>query len=519
MSTGVLDQIPRSTLALLLGAQVVVMLPHLSRLPAWIPVVWVCCVIWRVLIYRGRMAFPRPLTKLALLVLTAIAILPGYKELSGLGVANGMLILTFSLKLLEASQRRDALVLVYLAYFLIGVEFLYEQGMSNAAYQLFAATLVTGVLVGVYQSWDRPRLAASLKTAGILLMQAVPLTLVMFVFFPRVAPLWSVPLPGAAARSGISDSMTPGQVAKLGLSEELAFRVEFDGPAPARKDLYWRVLTFSHYENGTWSGGKLPLVGEQLVRWSSMRKEPNWLQVLERKGQAVPYAVIAEPSHQPWLFALDLAEPLSPGLGLGRDFRVLTRKPVTTRIRYEIESWSGVLLDPVLPDWLRKRETRVPASGEARTRALVQQLWSGDAQVFMDQVLDMFRNQPFFYTLTPPVLQESDQIDQFLFDTRRGFCAHYAGAFVYMMRLAGLPARVVAGYQGGVPNPMGDHILVRQYDAHAWAEVWLADRGWVRGGSDGSGGARAHRTERGCSASDCESGSAITFPCCWRART
>lgn len=496
MSTGVLDQIPRSSLALLLVAQALVILPQVPRLSPWILVMWGICVLWRVFIYQGRWGYPGNAVKAGLIVLAGVGVATSHGKLYGLDPASALLMVAFALKLLEMHDRRDALVVIYLAYFVIAVEFLYTQTMAITAYQIGAAILVTAALVGLHQSWSRPRPLASLRTAAILVLQAIPLTVVMFLFFPRVAPLWSVPLPDTRSRTGLSDTMELGEIARLGRSGELAFRVEFEDGIPPAPGLYWRALSYSRFEDGTWSGGRLGDARERLVHFRGMRRQPGWLEAIEPAGEPVSYSVIVEPTYRPWLFALDFGVPREDDVGIGRDFRLLAADPVTSRKRYRVESWPGTVLDPQLPDWLRTRETALPPDGNPRTRALAAELQqqTGSDAGFVTAVLSHFRREPFHYTLEPPRLQ-GDRIDGFLFDSRRGFCEHYAGAFVYLTRLAGIPSRVVAGYQGGEPNPVAGHLIVRQYDAHAWAEVWYPDRGWVR--VDPTAAVAPQRIERG----------------------
>lgn len=501
MNRGVLDQIPRSSLALLLVAQAAVIAPHVPRLSIWIIIAWLACVVWRVLVYLGRWNYPPTSVKAVLVVLAGVGVAVGYGQLYGLDPTAALLIVAFSLKLLEMRERRDALVLIYLAYFVIGVQFLYEQAMAAAAYQLLATGLVTAALVGLNQSWSRPRWRDSLVTSGILLLQAVPLTVVIFFFFPRVAPLWSVPLPDAAARTGISDSMSPGDVAELGRSEELAFRVEFEGEIPPPSRLYWRALTMDTYDDGTWSTPRRrPRSSEKLVAWAGLeRTTERWLRAIEPTTEALRYSVIIEPTYRPWLFALDMADPITDRIGIGRDYRLVAAEPVTSRQRYEVRTYPDTVLDLELPDYLRRANLTLPPDGNLQTRAFVLDLqrqgYAGAA--LAEQVLRFFRGEPFFYTLSPPTL-DGDRIDRFLFETRRGFCAHYAGAFVFMMRQAGIPARVVAGYQGGELNPLATHLIVRQYDAHAWAEIWLEGRGWVR--VDPTAAVAPERIERGAEA-------------------
>ena len=471
--------VPGSALALLLLAQGAAVLPHAARLSPLLLLVWLLCVLWRLQVFRGRWHFPPTTVKAGLVLLAGVAVALAYRRPFALEPAVALLVVAFALKLLETRSRRDGFVLVLQGYFVVAAELLFEQGMGTAARQLCTVALLTAALVALHDGGRARAATESLRTAAVLLLQAIPLTVVMFLFFPRIAPLWSVPLAEGAGRTGISETMAPGDIARLGRSDELAFRVEFEGAVPPPRDLYWRVLTYSRYEDGVWSPGGAVPGDARLVQWGGRAPE-RWSAVPAR-APSLRYTVVAEPTHRPWLYALDLAFPRTPGTGLGRDFRLLAREPVTARLRYAVESRRGAVLDPELPAWLRMRETRLPAEGEPRSRAflaaLVAEHGRGDALV--TALLRHFREAPFRYTLTPPTLT-GDRIDAFLFDTRAGFCAHYAGAFVYLMRLAGVPARVVAGYQGGELNPVGDHVVVRQYDAHAWAEVWFEGRGWVR---------------------------------------
>ncbi|MCC5886211.1 MAG: DUF3488 domain-containing transglutaminase family protein [Gammaproteobacteria bacterium] len=481
---GVLEQIPRSSLTLLLLAQGAVIAPHLPRMAFWTLLIWGACVFWRLLIHQGRWGYPSALTKAAFVVLAGVGVGMSYGIQFSLDPAVALLIIAFALKLLEMRNRRDALVVIFLGYFIIATAFLFEQGILITVYQLLAVLVVTAALVALHQSWNRPRPLASVRTAGIILLQAIPLTIVIFVFFPRIAPLWSVPLPDAAMRTGLSESMTPGSITQLGRSRQLAFRVEFEGAPPAPPGLYWRVMTYSNYQNGTWTQGSSQDFLEQPVHWVGASAEPGWVRQLQASvvndAEPIRYTVLAEPTYRPWLYALDLARPLTRSTGLGRDFRVVHYGPVSQRFRYEVESRPAAL-DVGLADWYRLRETSLPGTGNPRTRHFVAGLLEQQdtSRGLALSLLQYFAREPFHYTLNPPALGTHD-IDEFLFDTRRGFCGHYASAFVYMMRLAGVPARVVAGYQGGEFNPVGGYMAVRQYDAHAWAEIWIENEGWVR---------------------------------------
>ncbi len=481
---GVLEQIPRSSLTLLLLSQGAVIVPHLPRMASWTLLIWGACVLWRLLIHQGRWGYPSALTKAAFVILAGVGVSTSYGIQFSLDPAVALLIIAFALKLLEMRTRRDALVVIFLGYFIIATGFLFEQGILITLYQLLAVLMVTAALVALHQSWNRPRPMASLRTAGIILLQAVPLTIVIFVFFPRIAPLWSVPLPDASTRTGLSESMTPGSITQLGRSRELAFRVEFEGAPPPPSALYWRVMTYSSYEDGTWKQGPNNGFIEQPVHWYGASAAPGWVRRLKASvgddAEPIRYTVLAEPTFRPWLYALDLARPLTRSTGLGRDFRVVHHGPITQRFRYEVES-RRTGLDIDLADRYQLRETLLPAAGNPRTREFVDGLLEQQdtARGLALSVLGHFAREPFHYTLNPPGLGTHD-IDEFLFETRRGFCGHYASAFVFMMRLAGIPARIVAGYQGGEFNPVGGYMAVRQYDAHAWAEIWIENEGWVR---------------------------------------
>jgi len=481
---GVLEQIPRSSLTLLLVSQGAVIAPHVPRMALWTLLIWGACVLWRLLIHQGRWGYPSALTKAAFVILAGVGVSLSYGIQFSLDPAVALLIIAFALKLLEMRTRRDALVVIFLGYFIIATGFLFEQGILITLYQLLAVLAVTAALVALHQSWNRPRPLASLRTAGIILLQAVPLTIVIFVFFPRIAPLWSVPLPDASTRTGLSESLTPGSITQLGRSRELAFRVDFEGAPPPPPALYWRVMTYSSYEDGTWTPGSSRDFLEQPVHWVGASTAPDWVRQMQASvdedAEPIRYAVLAEPTYRPWLYALDLAQPLTRSTGLGRDFRVLHRGPLTQRFRYEVESRPAAL-DVDLAQWYQLRETSLPATGNPRTRDFVAGMRAqhGSARDLAQGLMQHFAREPFHYTLNPPALG-ADDIDEFLFDTRRGFCGHYASAFVYMMRLAGVPARVVAGYQGGEYNPVGGYMAVRQYDAHAWAEIWIENEGWVR---------------------------------------
>lgn len=470
-SRGVAYQIPRNTLALLMVGQVVVVAPYLFHLSPWIVGVGLFCGYWRTGVYLGRWDYPRRWIKAVLVAASFGGVVVSGVEVFSLEAAASLLILAFGLKLIEMKGRRDAYLVIFLGYFIIATQFLFDQSIGMAAYQLCAAVVVTAAMVGLNQLHTRVRPLESLRVSLLLLLQALPLTVVLFLLFPRVAPLWTVPLPSNAT-TGMSDHMKPGDVAQLTRSDELVFRAVFPGGVPPNRELYWRGLVYSRFNQGTWSVvGLLPDWEEQAP--------PEVL-----PGSGIDYEVLLEPTMSDWLYALEVPFARTPDVTLTRDYRLVAPDPVLSVFRYRVTSDPGVSMDGLqaLPDSLRRRETMFPEDDNPRLQRHARSLWesTGSEEAFVAAVLQHIRRQPYFYTLSPPQLEDSESIDAFWFDTRRGFCTHYAGALVFMLRSLGIPARMVGGYQGGEVNPLTGHVVVRQYDAHAWAEYWLPGRGWQR---------------------------------------
>lgn len=484
---GVAYQIPRNSLALLMIAQIVVVVPYFMQLSPWLIAVGLFCGFWRMGVYQGRWDYPRWWIK-ALLVMASLAgvAVSGVAGFS-LEAAASVLILAFALKLVEMKGRRDAYLVIFLGYFIIAIQFLFDQSILVAVYELVATIVVTAAMVGMNQLHTRVRPLASLRLAGSLVVQALPFAIVLFLFFPRIAPLWTVPLP-TGARTGISDHMTPGDIAKLTQSDELAFRVVFEGRVPANRDLYWRGLVYSNFESGTWSIG---------AQFKPSRPEFDD----ENDENDIRYEVLLQPTMRNWLFALDTATAENPNVARTLDYRLVSDNPVMSVFRYNVVSRPGLVMDERLISILRVREQKLPEGDNPRIREFARALYleaNKDVPTFIEAVLSHIRTELFSYTLQPPVLRRENSIDEFWFDTRAGFCTHYAGAFVFMLRSVGIPTRMVGGYQGGEINPISNHLVVRQYDAHAWAEVWLEGRGWTR--VDPTGAVSPERIEQGLNA-------------------
>ncbi|HLD67211.1 MAG TPA: DUF3488 and transglutaminase-like domain-containing protein [Pseudomonas sp.] len=461
----VAQPIPRIALTWLLVAQGLVMLPHLGHLPLWVLPFWLGCAAWRIQIFRMRVGYPTAWVKGALMLVAATGVFISRGSLVGLDAGTVLLISAFVLKLVEMRTRRDALVLILLGFFVVVTAYLFDDGMLFALYSLLPVTVLLAALIGLQQSAFAARPWPTLRLAGGLLLQALPLMLLLFLFFPRLGPLWSLPLPDDRGTTGLSDSMAPGDIAELSQSAELAFRARFEGPIPPRSMLYWRALTLEQFDGRRWSQSAA----------AQFAASPAW----EKRGEPLDYSIVMAPSGQPWLFGLDVAQSELEQTRQMSDFRLQRGRPVEHSLLYRVRSWPQALREAEASPALLQRTLQLPAQGDPRSRA-----WAAELQrqhpgpdELVAALLRHFNREPFVYTLKPPS-QGRDGIDAFLFDTRRGFCAHYAGAMTFVLRAAGIPSRVVLGYQGGELNAEGNAVQVRQFDAHAWVEYWRPGQGW-----------------------------------------
>lgn len=448
-----------------------VIAPHAVRLPAWITMLFVALCAWR--LWRAHRGDVRP-PRRVIVVLIALAIVPAVYvsmgTITGRQAGVAMLTLLAAIKLLEARGLRDAYVLSYLGFFLVITNFLFDQGMLTGLYMLVVVTVMIATLIALGASAGHsPAMAAPrhLQRAGVLLAQAIPLMLVLFVLFPRIpGPLWGLPRDAWSGVSGLGDEMSPGNISNLSLSDEVAFRVQFHGQAPPPTRMYWRGPVLAVTDGRTWTRGARG-AWPRSVRF-------------EHTDEALDYEVTLEPHGQRWLFALDLPGATPPGAVMSEALELRMERDVRQRLRYQMRSYPVFTLEQDAPSSERDL-LQLPAARHPRAKALAQQ-WreqSDDPHALIARAMAWFASEGFVYTLTPPLI-DGDAVDGFLFGSREGFCEHYAAAFVVLMRAAGLPARVVTGYQGGEQNPISGYFVIRQRDAHAWAEVWLEGQGWTR---------------------------------------
>ncbi len=448
------------------------LIPHAGRFSLWLLVCFGALAAWRV---AGEYALlPLPdrrhaalwVVKQLLAVAAFIAIYITYQGQLGRDAGIALLTALLGLKMLELQHERDYYVVMFLAYFLVVTNFFYSQTITTALFMLVIVVTVTAGLVRFNTSGPALGIRACMVLATRYVAQALPLMVVAFFLFPRIpGPLWGLPQDSGGAVTGLSEEMTIGHITELGVSDEIAFRVAFDGELPPARQLYWRGPVMWHTDGRSWRGGG---IGDGVAR------------PVTAEGRTYRYTVTLEPHEQRWMFGIEAVTRLDEDVRQTSDYRLLAPRPIKRRLRYTLESRVDYRLPDITPEE-RAAALALPPGAHPRTHELAAALRArtpADDGV-ITRALRYFNEQAFVYTLTPQPLL-GDSVDEFLFNTREGFCEHYAAAFVTLMRAAGIPARVVTGYQGGEFNSMSDYMIVRQRDAHAWAEVFLAERGWVR---------------------------------------
>jgi transglutaminase-like putative cysteine protease len=474
----------------LMAATALAVLPHAPHLPVWCVGGFFVLFVWRLgLVFSGH-GLPGTAVRVVAAAACTAGVVAEYDTVFGRDAGVALLVLFLGLKLMEMRARRDLFVVIFLCFFLLLTGFFYSQSLASALVTAAAVLALLTAMLTMQFGRREAGIGRRLRMAGVLLLQALPIAAVLFVLFPRLGgPLWGMPADAHAARTGMSDTMSPGQISQLARSEDVAFRVQFETGAPPPSARYWRGPTLGHFDGST---------------WRPVRREPGTATrpqaAVPPAGEPVRYRTTLEPHARRWLFALDVPVglPRAPGLvaSLGAEFDVVAAEPVVGRIRFDAVSRpdASIGLNETrlsLQGWLQ-----LPPGRNRRTLEMAAR-WRADETDdarLVERALAMFRTDAFRYTMSPPPL-EDEPVDRFLFETRAGFCEHYASAFVVLMRALDVPARVVTGYQGGERNPADDYWIVRQSDAHAWAEVWLVGRGWVR--VDPTAAVAPERIERG----------------------
>ena len=474
----------RQALIALICAFLLAVSPHVTRLPVWLAGLAFIVFGWSYKIVTAKGRQPGSILRIVFLFTVIFFLFKHFHTLLGRDAGVAMLIALTLLKFLELKSQRDFMLVVFLCMFIVLTSFLYSQTIWLGIYLLVVVIILLAVMMYLNHS-VRHDLLGMLKRAASLVMMGLPIAVLLFVLFPRLpGGLFGLPGDSHSGLTGMSETMKPGSINELNLSESVAFRVEFSGAVPAAKQRYWRGLVLEQYQMGTWKEHREDKAVNKQIRYS--------------REDVVEYSLLQEASNKKWVFALDmpLIRPADLVWGPGQTLR----SSGTLRERKEQKLQSATDYEFLgLTEEERQINLDTSAVTGERVKQLARELYSNSSSnnEYINSVLSYYRNNNFIYSLQPPLLGEFP-IESFMLDTRKGYCEHYASSFTMMMRLAGIPARVVIGYQGGEWNEQGDYMIVRQSDAHAWSEVWDQKRGWIR--LDPTSAVAPERIEYGLSA-------------------
>ena len=445
-----------------------------TPLMVWVVLLAFCAVLMRLALYSGKYKHAPSVRTINLLSVLAIIALVWFSRSQGLLLTMVNLLLSASaLKLMMMHTRKDFLQLVVITIFILGCGFIFSQGLI---FSIFYALVLTGLLLSLalYNAPSLP-ISATIKKLTKILLQALPVTVLLFLFAPQLPPLWQMPT-SKSAQTGLTDRVTPGDIAELSRSDKLAFTATFDNDIPSLEQRYWRALSLENFDGKTWSVSEVRKRIEQRRVQFNDRFEP------EVSGIPMSYSVITEASGQPWLFALDIAKNVTSNKPIIKrsDFQLMSQYPLMNKLRYSVTSYLQAPLTHNKMDMDARLNLQLPALGNPKTRAWVADIRSRhpDNEGFIRAVQRYFIEQNFTYTLSPPRMP-NEPIDAFLFDHKTGFCVHYAGAMTFILRTAGIPARMVTGYLGG-EELQSNVLMIRQFEAHAWVEAILDGEQWQR---------------------------------------
>lgn len=468
----------RDTLFLLLVIAWV-LLPQVNELPLWCTALAGAVLLWRGWLAVKARPLPGKRWLLLLMAVTLTATWLTHRTLLGRDAGVTLLVVLLTLKTLELRAKRDAFVVFFLGFFCMLSNFFYSQSLLTALSMLLGLLGLLTMLVNTHMPVGKPPLSQAAKTAGWMALLGTPIMLVLFLLFPRLAPLWGVPSDAMAGRSGLSASMQVGTIASLALDESVAMRIRFDGAPPRKQDMYFRGPVLSNFDGREWRPSRLGTAARYGVTAD-----------LTVSGAPLSYEVTLEPTNRPWLFMMEAAAQ-GPALPSGfqgimqPDLQWLANRPITDLLRYKAQSYPSFQHGPLQNVPGLQEFLDLPSGFNPRTRALANEI-RGDPRLaragtarLVEEVMNRLRTGGYAYTLEPGVYGQHSA-DEFWFDRKQGFCEHIASAFVILMRAMDIPARIVTGYQGGEFNTLDGFWVIRQSSAHAWAEVWEAGRGWVR---------------------------------------
>ena len=462
----------------LLGVIAWVLLPQISHLPLWCSALAGAVLLWRGWLALKARPLPSRWWLITLLAVTIAATFFTHRTLLGRDAGVTLLVVLLTLKTLELRARRDAFVVFFLAFFCMLSNFFYSQSLLTAFSMLLGLLGLLTVLVNAHMPVGKPPLLQAAKTAGGMALLGAPIMVVLFMLFPRMAPLWGVPSDAMAGRSGLSGSMQVGSIASLALDDSVAMRIRFEGSPPPQRDLYFRGPVLSTFNGREWLSSRADFFGRRNAAVS-----------LRVTGAPINYEVTLEPTRRPWLISLEALSqpPHVPGyeVAMQTDLQWLTNRPINDLLRYKAQSFPTFTHGPTQDEVALREFVDLPPGFNPRTLALAADMRrdpryaeASNAQL-VQLVMDRLRTGGFTYTLEPGVYGQHTA-DEFWFDRKEGFCEHIASSFVILMRALDVPARIVTGYQGGEINNVDGFWVVRQSDAHAWAEVWQPGAGWVR---------------------------------------
>ena len=475
-----LNHLPRDTRDTLFLLCVItwVLLPQTPHLPWWCSALAFAVLVWRGHLALTTKALPSAWWRLGLLALSMGATLISFKTLLGRDAGVTMLAVLLTLKTLELRARRDAFVVFFLGFFCMLANFFYTQSLLTAASMLIGLLGLLTVLVNAHMPVGKPPLLVAAKTAGWMTLLGAPIMIVLFLLFPRLAPLWGTPGEAIAGRSGLSAKMQVGTIASLALDDSVAMRVKFEGAPPQQPDLYFRGPVLSTFDGREWTSANPDVFSRFRVTAS-----------LVVSGEPVRYEVTQEPNSKPWLMVMDAATeaPIIEGYNtiMQSDLQWITNRPVNDLLRYKVQSYTNFKHGPQQPVIGLREFVELPPGFNPRTLALANEIRrdprysQAGSGPLVEVVMSKLRTGSYTYTLEPG-LYGQNTADEFWFDKKEGFCEHIASSFVILMRALDVPARIVTGYQGGELNGVDGFWTIRQSDAHAWAEVWYEGRGWVR---------------------------------------
>ena len=470
---------------------------HLSALPLYaampISIIFLLITLsfWQAYLIYNNIKNPGKLVLLIVISATLFIILYSYGYLFGRQPGITLVTLMSILKLFETKNLRDCYIIIYSAFFIIASNFFHSQTVWLTLYVFFVVVILTTILIALSDRLETINFKTRLKMASRYFIYAVPLMLVLFVLFPRIpGPLWGLQKDAFSSQAGLSEEMSPGSINQLIASPSIAFRVKFENTTPDHHQLYWRGVVLSLYDGKTWRRADAP---ETTLPNIAFGDDTN---------NTISYTVTLEPTNLKWLLSLEYPVDHDKRYSVNREAMLTTKNTLSNVVIYSVTSDTGSSNKALFKQEHYKNRL-LPADLNPLTMKFAKELFARsnfDEQQYISRVLQYYRNNEFFYTLNPDLLG-SNAMDDFLFKSRRGFCEHYASSFVYLMRAAGIPSRVVIGYQGGTVNPLDDYMIVRQSDAHAWAEVWTGDA-WQR--VDPTAAVSPERVEKGISNSGLE---------------